>query len=52
MGGGLTHGGCLVSILEEAPKSSSESGRDLDREASSDRFESDLSPGAARVEVA
>jgi hypothetical protein len=40
-------------ILKKQSKSSSKSERDLDREASSHRFESDLSsPGAARVEVA
>jgi hypothetical protein len=38
-------------ILKRRSKSSSESGRDLDREASSDQFESDPSPGATRLEV-
>jgi hypothetical protein len=39
--------------LNDAIESSSKSGRDLDREASLDRFESNpSSPGVARVEVA
>jgi hypothetical protein len=39
----------LSRILKRRSKSSSESVRDLDREASSDRFESDPSPGVARA---
>jgi hypothetical protein len=43
----------LSRILKRRSKSSSNSGRDLDREASLDQFESDPTrSGASRVEVA